>query len=99
MKNLPYSKKNNLYFYLKEAYGLNTKTVFNICNNLGLNPHSKTENLLPSEITNLNAYLTTNFTIKYHLKQKIKSEIKNLIFLKNLGYFDVSKLVKYFTRN
>ena len=99
MKNLIYYKKKNIYLYLKGIYGINIKTAFNICNNLGLNPYSKTENLLPSEITNLNAYLTTNFTIKYHLKQKIKSEIKNLIFLKNLGYFDVSKLVKYFTRN
>ena len=83
MKNLTYYKKKNIYLYLKGIYGINTKTSFTICNKLGFNPYSKTENLLSSEMANLNAYLTKNFTIKHHLKQEVKSNIRDLIFLKN----------------
>ena len=82
MKNLLTYNNKNIYIYLISIYGVNKKTSLYICNFLGINPYSKVLYLTNLELKKIEYFIEQKYLTDRKLKQKIKSNIKQLIDLK-----------------
>ena len=82
MKNLLNYNHKNIYIYLISIYGVNKQTSLYVCNFLGINPYSKVSYLTNVELKKIEYFIEQKYLINIKLKQKIKSNIKQLIDLK-----------------
>ncbi len=74
---IPNNKR--LVFALPRIYGIGLSLAKKICEDTGVDPFKKVEELSPEEINKIEKYIEKNFKVEGELRREVQANIKRLI--------------------
>lgn len=72
-------KNKRIAFALPKIYGIGLSLAQKICQNTGVDPFKRVEELTPEEVNKIEKYIEANFKVEGELRREIKENIKRLI--------------------